>query len=289
IIWARVRGLDTTLQAGVYTITPGTTIDGIIAKLQNAQPDHKNILLIDGWRLEQAATQASQAGLSGFNKQDFLNWTHHPDAFPDASKYPILKGRKSMEGLLFPDTYLVPVNYNTTQIIDMMLNEMQSAVAPLLPAAKTQGLDEYQLITLASIVQREASNAAQMPQIAGIYLNRLSRPTAETAGFMGSDPTVEYAYDSDHPPTGNAHYWGDLNNLGKGSAVETASLWNTYTHKGLPPTPISASNLHALTAAAHPKTTACYYFYTKPKTGDLVCEATYAQIQLDEQRDHLNQ
>lgn len=287
-IWARVKSLDTKLEAGVYSLTPGTTIDGIIAKLQNGQPDAKDLLVLDGWRLEQIANQAAGIGLTGFSKQDFLNWTHHPDKFPDAAKYPILQGKKSMEGLLFPDTYAVPVNYNTQQIIDMMLDEMNTAIQPLLASAKAHQLDEYQMITLASIVQREASNVGQMPKIAGIYWNRLLKPTDETVGLLDADPTVVYAYYTDNPPS-NGNYWGNLNDLGSGGQVDKDSPWNTYTHKGLPPTPISAPNLKALQAAAAPTPTSCYFFYNKPKTGDLVCEATYAQIQADQQRDRLNQ
>lgn len=290
IIWARVKGLDTKLQAGVYSLTPGLTMDGIIAKLQNGQPDGKNLLVVEGWRLEQIADKAGELKLASFNKQDFLNWTHHPDKFPDASKYPILQGKKSMEGLLFPDTYIVPVNYNTTQIIDLMLNEANTNVQPLLADAKKQGLNEYQFITMASIVQREARNAAQMPEIAGIYLNLLLRPTDETVGNLSADPTVVYAYITNHLPKGdNPNYWPDLNSLGGGKTVEANSPWNTYTQKGLPVTPISAPGKQALQAVARPKSTGCYYFYNKPPRGDLVCEATYAKIQADEQRDHLNQ
>lgn len=288
-IWARIKGLDTTLQAGFYRIQPGTTIDGIIAKLQNGQPDARNIAVIDGWRLEQIANEAAGAGLSGFNKADFLNWTHHPDKFPDAAKFPILKGKKSMEGLLFPDTYVVPVNYDTTQIIDQMLTEMTTAVEPLVADAQAHHLDEYTMIILASIVQREASNAKQMPLIAGIYWNRILAPNGETVSLLQSDPTVEYAYDTDNPPGANSHYWVDLNARGTGTTVDPNSLWNTYTHKGWTPTPISAPNLQALQAAANPQKTGCYFFYTKPNTGDLVCEPTLAKIQADEQRDHLNQ
>lgn len=288
-IWARIQGLDTKLEAGSYILTPGMSIDAIIAKLQNGQPDAKPLLVIDGWRLEQIANQAASLGLVNFKKQDFLNYTHHPDQFPDASKYPILKGKKSMEGLIFPDTYPIPVNYNTVQIIDMMLSEFTTNVQPLIATAQQHQLNEYQMITLASIVQREASNAGQMPKIAGIYWNRLMNVDYETVGFLGSDPTVEYAYDTDHPPTGKSHYWQDLNDLGTGQTVDPDSPWNTYTHKGLPPTPISSPNLQALQAAASPAKTDCYYFYTRPKDGALVCEATQAKIQADEARDHLNQ
>ncbi len=288
IVWARVKGLDKTLEAGVYTLTPGTNIDGIIAKLQNGQPDAKNLLVQDGWRLEQIAN-AADGVVSGFSKIAFLNWTRHPKTFPDYAKYPLLQGRATMEGLLFPDTYAIPVNYNTTQIIDLMLTEMVNNVQPLIAAAKTHKMDVYQMITLASIVEREASNDRQMPKIAGIYWNRLFTQNDETVGEMASDPTVEYAYDTDHPPAANSHYWVDLNNRGTGKTVDVNSPWNTYTHKGLPPTPISAPKLSALKAAAAPASTPCYFFYTQPKTGALVCEATQEQITADEQRDHLNQ
>lgn len=288
-IWARLKGLDKSLEAGVYILAPGMSIDQIIAKLQNGQPDAKPLLVIDGWRIEQIANQTGSLGLTNFDKQKFLDYTHHPDQFPDAAKYPFLQGKSSMEGLLYPDTYPVPVNYNTVQIIDLMLNEFTTAVQPLIATAQKHQLNEYEMITLASIVQREASNVKQMPLIAGIYWNRLFAPTGETAGFLGADPTVEYAYDTANPPSAKSHYWQDLNVLGTGTTVEPDSRWNTYTHKGLPPTPISSPNLQALQAAASPKQTNCYFFYTRPKDGALICEATFAQIQQDEQRDHLNQ
>src|SRR5258708_9404321 len=110
-IWARLKGLDTHLQAGAYRLTPGMSIDQIIAKLQNGQPDEKNLAVIDGWRLEQIAAQANSLGLGGFNQQQFLTYTHHPDQFPDAAKYPILPPVSHIERLLFPNTYFLPVNY----------------------------------------------------------------------------------------------------------------------------------------------------------------------------------
>ncbi|HLG78631.1 MAG TPA: endolytic transglycosylase MltG [Ktedonobacteraceae bacterium] len=284
-LWARITGLDTNLQAGVYNLTPGMTVDQIIARLQNGRPDSKNVVVHDGYRLEQIASDAAAAGLPNFDRQAFLNYTHHPNQFPDKAKYPILQGLSSMEGLLYPDTYIVPVTYNTVQVIDMMLNEFDQAVQQynLVAQAKQHQLTEYQMVILASIVQREASNTGQMPKIAGIYWNLAKNPSQETVGFLSSDPTVEYAYDTDHPPA-NGHYWVDLNAYGTGKTVEVDSPWNTYTHKGWPPTPISSPNLFALKAAASPEKTNCYFFLTVPKTGALVCEPTYAQIQQDQQK-----
>ena len=279
--WAKIKGLDKTLEAGVYTLTPGMTIDGIIAKLQNGQPDGRRLVVQDGWRLEQIAAQDT-GGLANFSKQDFLSYTHNPSKFPDVAKYPILQGKKSMEGLLYPDTYLVPVNYNTTQVIDMMLTEFTNALQAnnLAALAQKHQLTEYNMIILASIVQREASNAGQMPLIAGIYWNRVYKSADSDIGgpYLRSDPTVEYAYYTDHPPA-DGNYWNDLNNLGQGINVDPTNHWNTYDFPGWTPTPISSPNLTALKAAASPQATNCYYFLTKPSDGSLVCTQTYPEFQ----------
>jgi UPF0755 protein len=275
-IWARVKGLDTQLQAGAYLLTPGMSIDQMIAKLQNGQPDEKRLAVIDGWRLEQIAAQASQAGLANFNEQQFLTYTHHPGQFPDAAKFPILQNAPSMEGLLYPDTYLIPASYNTVQVIDMMLTEFDQVVQQnnLVALAQQHQLTEYQMVVLASIAQREASNAGQMPLIAGIYWKRIYQPSSDVGGpYLKSDPTVEYARETDNPPS-DGKYWQDLNNFGTGPQVDPNSPWNTYTHSGWTPTPIASPNLYALKAAASPAQTNCYYFFSKPD-GSLVCEPTY--------------
>lgn len=277
--------MDNSLQAGVYNLTPGQSVDGIIGKLQDGQPDAQNLLVIDGWRLEQIANQVDSLGLSNFSKQDFLNYTHHPDQFPDKAKYPLLKNLASMEGLMYPDTYSVPTGATTVQVIDMMLDDLNQVIQTnnLVALAQKNNLTEYQMITLASIVQREASNAQQMPLIAGIYWKRINQPSSDVGGpVLQSDPTVEYAYDTDNPPASGEHYWKDLNDRGTGSTVDAGNLWNTYTHPGWTPTPISSPNLAALKAAASPVPTNCYYFFTKSSDGSLVCEPTFKLIQIDE-------
>ena len=282
-IWARLKGLDTRLQAGAYILTPGTSIDGIIAKLLQQQPDEKRLAVIDGWRVEQIAAQASTLGLVNFNEQDFLKYVHHPDQFPDRAQYPILQNAPSMEGLLFPDTYLIPLNYNTVQVLDMMLNEFTQVVQQYNLAAQAQQhqFSLYNMIVLSSIVQREAAKTSQMPLIAGIYWKRIYQPSADVGGpYLKSDPTVEYARETDNPPA-NGVYWQNLDNFGIGGNVDPNSRWNTYTHQGWPPTPIASPSLDALKAAASPAQTNCYYFFSK-KDGSLVCAPTYAQMLQEE-------
>lgn len=277
--WARIRGLDTHLEAGSYSLTPGMSIDQVIAKLQNGQPDARTLLVEDGWRIEQIAYQINKLGLRGFNEQQFLAYAHNPGKFPDVSKYPLLKGASSMEGLLFPDTYFVPVTYNTIQITDMMLNEFQQVVRQnnLVALAQQHQLTAYQMIILASIVQREAGSPEQMPLIAGIYWKRIHQPSPEIGTLLQADPTVQYARDTDHPPTSAADYWKPLDDVG--GNIDPTNHWNTYTFSGWPPTPISNSNLKALEAAASPQQTNCYYFLNKASDGSLVCAATQAQFE----------
>lgn len=277
--WARIRGLDTHLEAGSYSLTPGMSIDQIIAKLQNGQPDARTLLVKDGWRIEQIAYQINQLGLSGFNEQQFLTYAHNPSQFPDVSKYPILKGASSMEGLLFPDTYFVPVAYNTVQITDTMLDEFEQVVQQnnLVALAQQHQLTAYQMVILASIVQREAGSAGQMPLIAGIYWKRIHQPSPEIGTLLQADPTVQYARDTDHPPASVADYWKPLDDAG--GHIDPPNHWNTYTFSGWPPTPISSPNLKALEATASPQQTNCYYFLNKASDGSLVCATTLAQFQ----------
>ncbi|MEO7021765.1 MAG: endolytic transglycosylase MltG [Ktedonobacteraceae bacterium] len=283
-LWARIKGLDTTLEAGVYILTPGMTIDQIIARLQNGQPDEKQLVVIEGYRLEQIANAGSQSGLTRFDKQKFLDYVKHPETFPDRANYPILQEipqGQNMEGLLFPDTYQAPVNADAVKVIDIMLDKFTQVEKDnnLVAKAKQIGLTEYQMVILASIIQREAGRVvADMPLVASVYWNRIEKPNAETKSILNADPTVQYARDTDTPP---AKYWGPLND--SGGNIDPGSLWNTYKHPGWPPTPISSPGLQALLAAASPAQTN-YYFFLSKKDGHNVYTDTYAKfLQLQQQ------
>ena len=285
-IWARIKGLDRQLQAGAYTLTPGMSIDQIIAKLQDGRPDEKRLAIIEGWRLEQISAQVQTLGLPNFHARDFLRYTHHPDLFPERAKYALLQHASSMEGLLFPDTYLIPLNSSTTQVIAAMLDRFTQVMQQyhLVALAQRHQISTYQMVILASIVQREAANSGQMPLIAGIYWKRLFQPSPEVGTLLEADPTVQYARDTDHPPSSAADYWKPLADEGRN--IDASSPWNTYSsqHPGLPPTPIASPGLKALLAAASPMQTDCYFFLTKPADGSLVCASTYAKFQQLEQQ-----
>lgn len=283
-LWAKIRGLDTKLEAGVYNkITPAMTTSQIIDILQTGQPDELLVTIPEGVRLEQIADIVATSNFPDFSKTQFLGYVKKPKTFPDASKYTsLLSGipnGDSMEGLLFPDTYELAPTSTASDVIDAMLTEMNTKITQnkLATAAKANQMSLYQFVTLASIVQREAGNAGEMPNIASVYWDRLYNDNgsngqpSQTNGFLQADPTVQYARDTDTPPT---KYWTPLADAG--SKIATNNLWNTYINAGLPPTPICSPGLTSLKAAANPPKTG-YLFFFAAKSGK-----TYFQKTLDE-------
>jgi UPF0755 protein len=143
----------------------------------------------------------------------------------------------------------------------------------LVAMAKAHGLNEYQMVILASLVQREISNNSDAPGVAGVYWNRVfSTVPNDTAGFLGSDPSVQYARDSEKPPK---TFWLPLADAGKN--IATNSPWNTYIFKGLPPTPICSPGLATLLAAAAP-TKSNYFYFFSTKSGSIVYATTYNEF-----------
>lgn len=283
-IWARIKGLDKQLQAGVYTkLSPGMTVSQIVDEFLTAQPDAVEVIVIEGWRIEQIAQKVAQFHLTRFKEADFLKYAKHPDQFPDAGKFPILNSipaGQSMEGLLFPATYDISVDATATTVLDKMLQSTTDVVKAhnLDKKAQQHNLTLYQAFILASLVQREVRFNEDMGGVASVNWNRVNRPNDETAGYLSSDPSVQYARDMDDPPK---VYWTALNDAG--TKIAPDSLWNTYTHQGWPPTPICSPGLNSLLAAANPPQTGNYFFLMK-KDGHTVFEKNFAQFQADVQK-----
>lgn len=283
-IWARVKGLDKNLQAGVYKkLNSSMSISDIIDQLLNAQPDALLVVIPEGWRLEQIAHRFATSGLVKFNEQDFLKYVKHPNQFPDAAKYPILKyipAGDSMEGLLFPASYQVVVDGTARDAVNLMLQALTDRIQEhqLDKLAQQHQMNIYQLVILASLTEREVVFPNEAAGVAGVYWNRVYVQGNETAGFLGSDPSVEYARDTLTPPK---KYWADLADAG--SKIATNSPWNTYVNKGFPPTPICSPGLNSLLAAASPPKSDYLYFLGK-KDGHIVFAKNQAEFNQDVQK-----
>jgi UPF0755 protein len=261
-VWARVRGLDQQLQAGLYKqLSPNMSIMEITDQLLNGQPDALPYTIVEGYRIEQIARVLDDGKLVKFKKGDFLRYAQHPDQFPDKAKYPLLQAIPqggSMEGLLFATTYEVLVQSTALDVINLMLQQTNTVLAQNKLeqiAREHQYKNVYDLINLASIVERETGNETvnYRPQIASVYWNRLFKAlTYETVGFLNADPTSQYGRDSANTP---AAYWKPI------ADPHIDSLYNTYDNKGLPPTPICSPSLASLKAAAAPADTNYLYFF----------------------------
>ena len=163
--WARVKGLDTQLEPGVYNnLTPSMTISDITDQLLNAQPAEAVVLVKEGWRLEQIAHAFANTTpkLVKFNPDDFLKYTKNVDQFPDAKNQPILsilpQGQKSLEGLLFPATYYVPIDADANYVVDLLLKTMNNTDSDRSFSAASIAASDESLSTADHIINRGARN-----------------------------------------------------------------------------------------------------------------------------------
>ena len=298
-IWARIKGLDTKLEAGGFILNTGMSISDIVDNLLNPLVKQLVVAVPPGLRLEQIAQTLAAAKLPGFSASDFLKYTKNPGQFPDKATYPILSCIPSgagMEGLLFPDTYFIPADKGDARyMINKMLSEFNDMVqhyhldtlaqqnlplAPgVSPSCSHQLYSVYQMVILGSIIEREVLFDADRTGVAGVYWNRVYIPGNPSAGFLDADPTVQYARDSQ---AGTKKYWTPLND--KAMNIAPNSPWNTYTNKYFPPTPICSTDLVNLQAAASPPHNSGYYFFLSKKDGHIVFAKTYQEFLNDEQQ-----
>lgn len=272
--YVRVNGLAPRLQAGVYQLSPSMTIPEIAEALQRARAPEIVIRVGEGWRLEQTADHLTQrAGLDGAEYRR-RGLTGDLSGL-DVTKYNFLASRPagaSLEGFLYPDTYRLPAEGATAlDLIGRQLDNFAEKVLPAWQAAQGAGttqLSLYQVLTLASIVEREAVIDDERPLIAGVYLNRLARGMR-----LQADPTVQYAMGY-QPDTGR--WWKTPVYLEEYDRVE--SPYNTYKVEGLPPGPICSPSISSIRAVLAPERHDYLYFVAEPGgTGRHVFAKTFEE------------
>jgi len=245
--YLKYSGLDKTLQAGTYKLSPRMTPIEIAHKFQDATPEDLVFQVLPGWRLEEIASAIPTSGLS-FSPDSFIEFATDPPSIPPITEK--IPPGSSLEGLLYPDSYLLPRQISVYEFVGKLLENFSVKVDKKLKQGyKNQGLDLYKAVILASIVQREAVVEDEMALIASVFLNRLA-----AGNKLDSDPTVQYSLGYNYSQD---TWWTNPLSL---KNLQFESPYNTYIYAGLPPGPIANPGLKALRAVAFPAQSPYYYF-----------------------------
>ncbi|MBA3943803.1 MAG: endolytic transglycosylase MltG [Herpetosiphonaceae bacterium] len=245
-LMVRERKVAGKLQAGQYQLEKSWTTGQIITALQKSRVEEKKLTVIPGSRIEEIAKVLVDAKLAP-STDAALATMKNADYFKKA--HPLLKdipAGQSLEGYLFPDTYQVVATAKITDVVDTMLKGFEDQYKTFDGQILVKGRSTHDIVTMASIIQREAASDAEMPHVAYILWNRLDpRYAAEVAGRLQADPTVQYAAGYD---TATQTWW--RKNIDQ--FIDINSPYNTRKNQGLPPGPIDSPALTALKAAARP-------------------------------------
>lgn len=241
------KGLDTSIQAGKYNLSPAMTAQQIALELQDATPSQVNFNILPGWRIEEIAAALPTSGLK-FTPEEFLAAARNPGG--NHGLLTSLPAVVTLEGFFFPDEYQYARETSVNQFIETILANFQMKMTPdIQQGFNRQGLNIYEGVVLASIVEREAVGDEEMPLIASVFINRLG-----IGMELASDPTVQYALG--YNTTQNT-WWTNPLTL---EDLQINSPYNTYLYPGLPPSPIANPGLTALRAVAFPAQSPYYYF-----------------------------
>lgn len=261
--YVRAQGLSNKLEAGSYTLSPAMTIPEIAEALQHALAPSISVTIRPGWRMEQTADLLNQIRPgSGDDYRQAVAASDLSSLAPaDRQRYSFLQfhpAGQSLEGYLYPDSYELPREGNlATELLKRQLDEFEGQVMPVYWEAVAQNpatRDLHQVVTLASIVEREAVLDAERPAIAGVYVNRLTQGKR-----LEADPTVQYAMGF-QPDTGQ--WWKSPVFLEEYGRV--VSPYNTYLNEGLPPGPIAAPRLASIRAVLDPDPHDYLFFVAEP-------------------------
>lgn len=256
-LYARYKHLDRGVEAGEYVLNRDLNMLQLLQALQTAIPSEVFVTIPEGYTIQKTAKMLDAAG-GPIKGSDYLTL-----ATQGQFDYAFLQGRPagaSLEGFLFPNTYLVPRTGTAKDLIRQQLDEFQRVwTAARQAEAKQRKLTVQQVVTLASIIEREARFDQDRPLVSSVFYNRLAINMP-----LQADATVLYA-------------------KGVWQATVTTddrkvdSPYNTYLHTGLPPGAIANPGLKAVDAALQPANTSYLYYLSDPQ-GHNHYATTYPQF-----------
>jgi UPF0755 protein len=260
---ATLAGARGDLKPGTYVLRRDMDNGAAIDALSEGPPNDVVTVTIPEGRSRREVKRSLGNGLSG----DYLVASRASDAL-DPRRYRAPRGLRSLEGFLFPATYQVKRGRSVQTLVDQQLQAFRRNFATVdMAFARRRNLTPYDVIIIASMVEREATLARERPIIASVIYNRLRNGIA-----LGIDATIRFATDNWETPLTS-------------SELATRSPYNTRLNPGLPPGPIGSPGLSSLRAAARPARTPYLYYVVEPGgDGRHAFSRTYEQFQRDVER-----
>lgn len=249
LIYARLNDLEN-IKSGEYSLSENQDTDEILRFLNKGSHESGiKVTIPEGFEIMNIADRLSEKGL--IDREKFIEAAEDTSQFKD--KYEFLNSSDivSLEGYLFPDTYYISEAEDEIEIIEMMLDRFNKVYTEqnLMGYVAENNITLNYLITMASIIEREAVINEERPVISGVFYNRLEKGMP-----LQSCATVQYILKERKPVLSI-----------KDTKIE--SPYNTYINKGLPPAPIASPGLNSITAAIDPVATDYIYFVAKGDGG----------------------
>jgi UPF0755 protein len=239
-LWAKWKGRDRAIKPGTYEFRPGQSYASLVEALESGRGVVRVMTVVEGWELRQIVPQLARVLEVPL---DSVQAAVRDTALLHQLNVPT----PTLEGYLFPATYSFGAGTTARDAVRQMVARFEQAWKPEWDARlQALALDRHDVVTLASLVEREARRPEERPVIAAVYFNRLKKGMR-----LEADPTVEYALGR----RGMRMLYRDL---------EVESPYNTYRVKGLPPGPIGAPGAPSLAAAVQPASVPYLFFVAHP-------------------------
>jgi UPF0755 protein len=249
----KVTGADRHLKAGLYRFNARMSLWQVLSTLSMGKSALLTLKVPEGFTADQIAQELQKMGESGV--ADFLQ------ASQDAETLKALGiTGPTAEGFLFPETYRVPLGADPSELVELMVRQFWDAVGKdfEVRCAKV-GMTPYRAVILASIVEKEAHDAEERPVIAGVLYNRLHQKMR-----LQVNATLNYILNT-------GHAWLTTKQIN-----ETQTPYNTYLHRGLPPTPICNPGLASIRAVLEPAQVP-YLYYVSAGDGSHLFATTFEE------------
>jgi UPF0755 protein len=241
-VYAKLSQADRKIKAGYYIFKKPSSIRNVLRKFILGETSDIKVTIPEGFNLKEIGILLSEK--VGVDTGEFFSLVYDTGYI---HKFNI--NASSLEGYLFPETYLIPYGASAKEVIPRFVNEFFYVFTDSLRKRASQiSFSLEKAITLASLVEKETSCDSEKPIISGVYYKRLKKGM-----LLQCDPTVQYALTS---PKKDLRY----------KDLEVNSKYNTYLYKGLPPGPICSPGKKSIFAALWPKDTPYLYFVSQGKT-----------------------